>query len=188
MPALEKRREDLLAAIAAGEAKEDALKKLDAEIEAASARVADKVVRAEETMDRSGATLRGLQSRLDAALAKRDRLTAMTPEVLSFTLRSEIEEAGEEYRRHAEQVVSDFTRLMGLGAIMESIDRSEAGRTGYRQGRYLRLPKFNLDVFEDLTRDTGRRYLFDAEHNLAYRAEGAQAERQRLTEQGVRLP
>jgi chromosome segregation ATPase len=188
LPALEEQREDLLARIAAGEDKKRELSALEKEIASTSEQVANRQAKAEEVVERSGATLNGLRRRLDGARTERDRLAAMTPKVLSFALRSEIEEAGKEYRSHAEQLLEDFKRLMGLATVLSTIDRGEAGRTGYGQGNSLRLPKFNLDVFADLMGETGRLYFFDAEHNHAYRTEGEQAQRQRLTEQGVRLP
>ncbi len=119
MAALVQKREDLLADILTGNATSKDLEKLDREI--AKAREDAEKKKANGTdIQTMKQTRAGLQRKLAKAQSELKEIKAEAHELVFNFFMSEAEKAGKSYMRQAQDLVTTFNRLFGLGEILNT--------------------------------------------------------------------
>lgn len=135
-----KQREDLLAAIAVGDATETDLEELDRQISEKSRFAAEDLERVKNIVAPARQTIAGLQRRLDEAEETLTTLESRKGEVMRRFLESEAEKAGEEYARLAGELVEKFRQLKALNQI----GLSRGHRSIIQRGVRIDIPAFDL--------------------------------------------
>jgi len=139
---LRRHHEEVLAAVASGEADEAAAR----EIEARIAAIEKHAQEAAEPASKAQATLNGLHRRYAEAEAKRQSVQARGREVIEDLLLAEAEAVGARYRRAAERTAAEYVRLL---AINQMLADQGSKRAIIPPGTYsvLAMPCVNLKVF-----------------------------------------
>jgi chromosome segregation ATPase len=148
LPSLDKlnrKREDLLAEIATGNATECQLSELDTLIESEKKRVSVALEDAETTIEHARQTIAGLNRKLTEAEDDLATLELRDKAVISRFLRVEAEKAGSDYARLAGELVGKFRRLVALGRIMSARGFTSIGEDNLHQ---FTIPRFMLNAHD----------------------------------------
>jgi chromosome segregation ATPase len=121
-----RKREDILADIAVGVAKESDLKELDEQIEIEIEKVYGAKGEVKTVTDLAQQTIAGLQRKLAPLQGELAALKEQRKGVLVRFLTSEAEKVGAEYARLADEITTKFRQLIALDGILSSTDSSES--------------------------------------------------------------
>lgn len=183
---LQRRREDVLAAVATGEATQDAIAAIDGEIATLLADTDGQEGARLQQYRELSQTLSGLERKLKEAVDTLAQLEADTPEMLTSFLRTEAEDAGRAYIESARVVIENFQRLHTLNTLITS--RGQSSPISVKAFPDMRLPAFVLDCFSSVSAHDAAQGVFYSSH--AALAEGQfntsrSDELQRLREMGL---
>lgn len=155
--ALRKARQDTLAAVAAGEADQDALVSVDQAIEEAEARTAAGRRAAADAEQAAAGLARRIEAAESALQATRDELAAAK----RACLEAHADELGRQYVERVQAFAAIYRRLFSLHAILKRAGCSQGTHSPYGSND-LRIPWFNYPQDERAGRQAARRgYLFD---------------------------
>ncbi|MBZ0330855.1 hypothetical protein KZO25_11070 [Halomonas sp. ANAO-440] len=161
LDALQQAREDLLADIAAGDAKPKELEALDAEIREILEDGDGSQASALGQERDNAQTLAGLKRRLSAAQAHRDALAAQTPEVVEQMLIARAEAISKDYVKHAQALQLSYRQLQGVVELLTSAVSGTQVRLLSDQWPNLLIPSLPLRAFDTVSQcDAGRGVLF----------------------------
>lgn len=138
-------RENMLADVAAGNATDKDLAKLEDKIRSETTAIKDATAKAMPIIETAQQTIAGLQRRLEGAISERDTLKKKKAEIISFFLTSEAEQIGEEYVSLALQLIDKFKRLR---AVDELLGNRRFTCVNHRE---FFIPAFNLKAFAEVT-------------------------------------
>jgi len=142
---LNRKREDLLAEIATGNASENQLSELDSLIESEKEKASEALKGAETIIEHARQTIAGLSRKLTKAEDELAMLELNDKAVVSRFLRIEAEKAGSDYARLAKALVGKFRQLVALGKIMHARGLASIGEDNLR---HFAIPRFMLNVHD----------------------------------------
>lgn len=174
-------REDLLAAIAIGEAKNAEIKELDTQLAKLGAQQKD----ARPAMDALTQTIDGLQRRLQESQAKLLSLQNEKSVLMRRFLNARAEALGAEYVAASAEIFKLYKRLVALSGLL-----NDYGQTAPLQmhSEGLNVPCFRIDsmmVHADRLRPN--ELLTSANHTWSHSQEWARQEKDRLLETGIEI-
>lgn len=160
LDALQQAREDLLADIAAGDAKADELEALDAEIQEILEDGDGSQATALGQERDNAQTLAGLKRRLSAVKSNRDALQQQTPAVIEWLLIAQGEGLAREYRQHAEALMACYRRIQGVADVLTSAVPQTQVRLLPETWSLLMIPGLPLHAFDGADHHDAGRSLF----------------------------
>lgn len=185
---LYRKREDLLAAVVAGEPRDKELKALDETIAKEEASARELRAKAERRAADAHQAIAGLSRKLERVRAELEALEENTPALVEACLLAEAETACAAYVEAALKVRATYLRLVALDRILRNWFKSKRTIVSPEWGRLV-LPTFNLPPCEGLDRPNWPGLLFSARlegHSDTFERSQVE-ERARLEKLGVRF-
>ncbi len=182
-------REELLARISLGDAKNDELVNLDKKIAEIDEAFKKNQTQQMEQLRNSRQTVTGLQRRLEDETAELNRLKNMIPQVIEQFLITEAEQTAREYQELAHMLVDKIKRLAALDKMGTDIGHHHGAVFLHHKWKQTFLPMTLIaNQNKNLSNNSSVDALFDMQSSAFLVDSEVNQEIERLSQQGVIYP